>query len=114
MQRDHRDDERIQILGELQGEVMVFQAITIIEISRGGVQIESSFPLQVDSLHDFRLALGDRSVVVKGRVVHCSISDVNQERVVYRSGVEFVDAPERIDQVIAGFVAALRDGRRAP
>jgi len=114
VQRDHRDDERIQILGELQGEVMVFEAITITEISRGGVQIESSFPLQVDSLHEFRLALGDRSVVVKGRVVHCSISDVDQERVIYRSGVEFVDPPERIDQVIAGFVAALRDGRRAP
>ncbi len=93
---------------------MVFEAITITEISRGGVQIESSFPLQVDSLHEFRLALGDRSVVVKGRVVHCSISDVDQERVIYRSGVEFVDPPERIDQVIAGFVAALRDGRRAP
>jgi PilZ domain-containing protein len=114
VQRDHRDGERIQILGELRGEVMVFQAITVIEISRGGVQIESAFPLQVDSLHEFRLALGDRSVVVKGRVVHCSISDVGQENVRYRSGVEFVDASDRVDGVVADFMAALLDGRRAP
>ena len=58
---------------------MVFQPMAIKEISRGGAQVETGFPLQLDSLHDFRLTLGDRSVVVKGRVVHCSISDVDQE-----------------------------------
>lgn len=114
MPRDHRDGGRIQILGQLRGEVMVFQAITITEISRGGVQIESAFPLQVDSLHEFRLGLGDRSVVVKGRVVHCSISDVDQEKVVYRSGVEFVDPSERVDAVIVDFIGAIMDGRRSP
>lgn len=114
MQRDHRDGHRIQILGQLRGEVMVFQAITITEISRGGVQIESNFPLQLDSLHEFRLGLGDRSVVVKGRVVHCSISDVEQERVVYRSGVEFVDPADRVEAVIVEFIGSLMDGRRSP
>lgn len=114
MDREHRDAERIQILGQLRGEVMVFQTITITEISRGGVQIESTFPLQVDSLHEFRLGLGDRSVVVKGRVVHCSISDVDQENVVYRSGVEFVDPADRVDAVIVEFIGALTDGRRSP
>jgi hypothetical protein len=93
---------------------MVFQAITITEISRGGVQIESNFPLQLDSLHEFRLGLGDRSVVVKGRVVHCSISDVEQERVVYRSGVEFVDPADRVEAVIVEFIGSLMDGRRSP
>jgi PilZ domain len=114
VQRDHRDGHRIQILGQLRGEVMVFQAITITEISRGGVQIESNFPLQLDSLHEFRLGLGDRSVVVKGRVVHCSISDVEQERVVYRSGVEFVDPADRVEAVIVEFIGSLMDGRRSP
>ena len=74
-----RARKRIEILGELHGEVMVFQPMAIKEISRGGAQVETGFPLQLDSLHDFRLTLGDRSVVVKGRVVHCSISDVEQE-----------------------------------
>jgi len=108
-----RDSERIQILGELHGEVMVFQPMTIREISRGGAQVETAIPLQLDSLHDFRLTLGDRSVIVKGRVAHCSISDVDQELVTYRSGIEFVEPPERFVEVISGFIDAIKDGRRA-
>ena len=87
---DKRDTERIQILGELHGEVMVFQPMVIKEISRGGCQVETGFPLHLDSLHEFRLTLSDRSVIVKGRVAHCSISDVDQEIVLYRTGIEFI------------------------
>jgi hypothetical protein len=110
---DKRDTERIEILGELRGEVMVFQPMAIREISRGGAQVETAFPLQLDSLHDFRLTLGDSSIVLKGRVVHCSISDVDQEVVLYRSGVEFIEPPDRIASVIAHFIDAITNGRRA-
>jgi hypothetical protein len=110
---DKRDAERVEILGDLQAEVMVFQPMAIKEISRLGVQVETAFPLYLDSLHDLRLTLGDRSVVVKGRVVHCSISDMDQELVLYRSGVEFVEPSEAVDSVISAFVDAIRDGRRA-
>jgi hypothetical protein len=110
---EKRDAERIPILGELNGEVMVYQPMVIKEISRGGAQVETGYPLQVDSLHDFRLTLGDRSVVVKGRVVHCSITDVDQEVVLYRSGIEFVEPPERVKSVISEFIEAIMGGRRA-
>ena len=110
---NQRDGERIQILGELHGEVMVFEPMAIKEISHGGMQVETAFPLQLDSLHDFRLSLGDRSVVLKGRIVHCSISDVDQEVVVYRSGIEFVEPSERVETVVVEFIHAIRDGRRA-
>jgi hypothetical protein len=110
---DKRDTERIEILGELRGEVMVFQPMAIKEISRGGAQVETGFPLQLDSLHDFRLTLGDRSIVIKGRVAHCSISDVDQEIVLYRSGIQFIEPPERVAAVIAGFIDAITNGRRA-
>jgi len=92
---------------------MVFQPVAIKEISRGGAQVETAFPLQLDSLHDFRLTLGERSVVVKGRVAHCSISDVDQELVVYRSGVEFIELSDRVGKVVVEFIDAVRDGRRA-
>jgi hypothetical protein len=110
---DKRDTERIEILGELRGEVMVFQPMAIREISRGGAQVETGFPLQLDSLHDFRLTLGERSIVLKGRVAHCSISDVDQEVVLYRSGIEFIDPPDRVASVIAHFIDAITNGRRA-
>jgi hypothetical protein len=88
-----RKSERIQFLGEFHGEVMVLQPFAIKGISRGGIEIESGFALQPDFLHDFRLALGERSVVVKGRVVRCAITDVDQDVVLYRSGIEFVEPP---------------------
>ncbi len=72
------------------------------------MQIETAFPLQLDSLHDFRLSLGDRSVVVKGRIVHCSISDVDQEVVVYRSGIEFIEPAERVAHVVVEFIDAIK------
>ena len=106
-----RDAERIEILGGLHGEVMVFQPMAIKEVSRGGAQVETAFPLHLDSLHDLRLTLGDRSVIVKGRVIHCSISDVDQESIVYRSGMEFVEPSERVQSVIEGFVEAIKNGR---
>jgi hypothetical protein len=111
--RDKRDAERIEILGDLQGEVMVFSPMAIKEISRSGAQVETGFPLQLDSLHEVRLTLGDQSIVVKARVVHCSISDVDQEVVIYRSGVEFIEPAERVNAVISEFLDAIKDGRRA-
>jgi hypothetical protein len=108
-----RDAERIEILGELHGEVMVYQPMAIKELSRGGAQVETAYPFQLDSLHDFRLTLGDRSIVVKGRVAHCSISDVDQEIVLYRSGIEFIEPAPRVCSVVGDFIDAIKSGRRA-
>ncbi len=111
MNTNKRDSDRVAVLGDLRGEVMIFQPIAVKEISAGGAQIETAFPLQVDSLHDFRLTLGERSVVVKGRVAHCQITDVDQDLVLYRTGVEFVEPTDRVATAIADFLAALKSGR---
>jgi c-di-GMP-binding flagellar brake protein YcgR len=110
---EKRDRERIEILGELHGEVMIFQPLSIKEISRGGCLVETAFQLHLNSLHDVRLTLGDRSVVLKGRVAHCRISDVDQEIVTYRSGVEFIEMNDRVRDVIKDFIEAIKAGRRS-
>jgi PilZ domain len=106
-----RDTERILILGDLTGEIMVFEPLQIKEISRGGASVETRFPLVIDSLHDLRLTLGSRSVVLKGRVAHSRISDVDQEIVTYRSGLEFVEPSEPVRAVIAEFLEAIKATR---
>ena len=106
---DKRDSERVAILGDLTGEVMIFQPMAVREISRGGAQVETAFPLQLNSLHDVRLTLADHSIVVKARVAHCRISDLEQEQVVYRSGLEFVGVSERTAAAIGDFLRTLRD-----
>ncbi|MBY0496818.1 MAG: PilZ domain-containing protein [Cyanobacteria bacterium] len=76
-------------------------------MSHGGMQVETTFPLQLDSLHDFRLTLGDRSVVVKGRIAHSRISDVDQDIITYRTGIEFIEPSERVAAAIQVFVDEL-------
>lgn len=83
---------------------MVFQPSEVCQVSHGGMQLETRFPLQVDSLHDFRLTLGGVSVVLKGRIAHSRISDVDQDVITYRSGVEFVELSDRVATAIAEFV----------
>jgi hypothetical protein len=111
MEAEKRDAERVLILGELQGEIMVFEPMLVKEVSLGGITLDTRFPLQLNSLHDLRLELGGRSIIVKGRVVHSRISDVDQDVVTYRSGVEFVEVSDRVSAAIAEFLDAVRAGR---
>ena len=69
--------------------------------------------LLADSLYVLRQTLGDRAIIIKGRVAHCSISDVEQEGVLYRSGIEFVEPSERVFNVVKDFIDAVKTGRRA-
>jgi hypothetical protein len=104
--------ERLELPHGLRGEVTVLQPVAVIQVSKGGIRVETSFPLHLDSLHDFRLTLGDVSVVVKGRIVHCRITDVEQEGVRYRAGVEFIEPSEHARHAIDRFVDDLRQLRQ--
>ena len=84
---------------------MVYQSITILEISADGMRMEAPFPLQNDSLHEFRLVLATRSIVVKGRVVRCEVGELREGTVVYRCGVEFVDPAPHVRDTISDFIA---------
>jgi hypothetical protein len=85
-----RESERVGLSETLQGEVLVFQRMDIRQLSVDGALIETGFPLAVDSVHAFRLTLDEGPVVVKGRVAHSHIAEVDQDAVVYHSGIEFV------------------------
>lgn len=109
-----RDTERVAVPAPLYGEVKVYQPMTILDVSRGGAQIETPFALQLDSLHDFRISLGDRSVVVKGRIAHCHIGELREGIVLYRTGVEFIETSDHVQAAIEHFVEALKLAHRSP
>jgi c-di-GMP-binding flagellar brake protein YcgR len=106
-----RDNERVAVPAPLYGEVKVYQPMTILDISRGGAQIVTPFALQLDSLHDFRISLGERSVVVKGRIAHCHIGELTEGVVLYRTGVEFIEISEHVALAVQSFVEALKAQR---
>lgn len=106
-----RENDRIPILGGLHGEVVVCQPMVIRELSRTGAAVETRFPLQIDSLHEVRLTLDDRSVVLKGRVVHARVSDMDQDNVIYRIGLEFVQPSAAVTAALAEYLDTLKSGR---
>ncbi|CAN5815160.1 hypothetical protein BH24ACI5_BH24ACI5_01310 [soil metagenome] len=108
MTDNKRAVSRTPLPGEVVGEVTVFQPMTILDMSERGCQIESPYKLQNDSLHDFRLSLAERSVVVKGRIVYCRIGELQDGVVRYRSGVEFVQPSAHAVKAIQDFVAVHR------
>ena len=103
------------LAGQVTGEVMVFHPMTILDISHGGAQIETPFPLQLDSLHDIRLSHGGRSVVVKVRIAHCHVGELTESAALYRTGVEFIEPSEHARDAIAMFIEAVKNaGVRPP
>lgn len=100
------------MLGDLPAAIMVFQPMSVRQIGPHGVQVETRVPLHVDSLHELRLTLGPRTVVVKGRVVHCRIHDVDQEDVVYGAGLEFTELSSHAEEAIAAYLSSVRAERR--
>jgi len=109
----HRAHERHDLPGHIPGEVKVYHSMAIRQLSGGGALIEIGVPLQIDSLHDFKLALGEHSVVVKARVVHSHISTVGSDRVTYHTGIEFVALSEPVQRVIQSFIDTLAAQRAA-
>jgi PilZ domain len=109
-----RDTERVAVSSPLYGEVKVYQPMTILDISKGGAQIETPFALQLDSLHDFRISLDERSIVVKGRIAHCHIGELREGVVLYRTGVEFIETSDHVQTALEDFVDALKLSHRRP
>lgn len=102
-----RAHDRHELPAIASGEVKLYLPMAVRQLSTGGALIELAVPLQLESLHDFRLALGDRSVVVKGRVVHAHVETVSPSRVSYHAGVEFVDLSEPVARAIADFLTTI-------
>jgi len=103
-----RASDRVELPATLHGEVLVFQKMDIRQLSAEGALIETPFPLHVDSVHALRLMLDEGPVVLKGRVAHSHIADVEQDGVVYQSGIEFVAMTPPVVRSISAFLARCR------
>ena len=98
----------VSILGDLHGEIMVFEPLQVKELGLRGATIETAFPLPLNSLHDLRLTLGSGAVVVKARVVHSHVGEMGEDTVRYRSGVESVEPPAYVGAAITQFLETLK------
>jgi len=93
---DRRRNPRVAILGKLHGRAVTLDvAVTVTEISLGGMGIETDIAFPVNAIHTFQLTLGDNSVVhLKGKVKHCQKLSGDPAR--FLSGIQFLD--EKTDE----------------
>jgi hypothetical protein len=108
---DQRESPRLDLFGMLPGEVSVLAPMAIRDISHTGAQGECAYPLLIGSAHELRLHLGDRSVVVTARVVHCEVADLGRDVVRYVAGFEFIDLAPHAAAAIAAYIADVRRQR---
>jgi hypothetical protein len=103
MTDDRRRSTRIELLGKLHGHsVSLNLPVKVVQISLGGMAIETGVPFPVGAVHTFRLTLGDDSTTeIAGRVMHSrATSPAGSAEPVYITGIQFVDAdPDAADGV---------------
>ncbi|MBA2355791.1 MAG: PilZ domain-containing protein [Luteitalea sp.] len=101
---DQRQRPRSALPCSLSGEVTVYRPLSVSDISPLGARVETAEVLRVDSVRAFRLNLGEQTVVLKGRIAHASVRTLDDDVVVYTSGVEFLDVPPLAKAAIERFL----------
>jgi hypothetical protein len=96
MTTERRHSPRLEILGRIHGHSVSLNApVTVVEISLGGMAVETPFEFPVGVVNLFRLTLGDESTVdLEGRVLRCRSVAEPGEAARFRSGLQFVDDTE--------------------
>lgn len=90
--QDRRRSPRVEMLNRLHGHVTSLDVPVVVrEISLGGMSLQTTTPLAVGHVLEFRVTLGDGSVVpLSGRVLRSANLAAAGEPPVYISGVQFV------------------------
>ena len=92
MDEDRRRAPRVDIPKRVSGESLAHEGeVVVIQMSLGGMAVESPFEMEVGSRREFRLRLGDGAAVhLVGCVRHSRRVD-GDDAPKYVSGVELVD-----------------------
>jgi hypothetical protein len=111
MSQERRRSPRIELLGRLHGHsVSLDLPVRVIEISLGGMAVETAVPFPVGAVHLFRLTLGDDSTVELGaRVMHCRNTAPDGTTPVFVTGLQFVDEdPEDPGNPVGDIIGRVR------
>jgi hypothetical protein len=93
MTDDRRRSPRVQLLGRLHGTMVSLDVpVDVIEMSLGGMSVETTISFPIGAVHTFSLTLGDGSTVeLTGTVRHCRNVAPSDAAPRYVVGFQFVD-----------------------
>ena len=100
---DRRRSPRVEMMGRMQGRTVTIGVhVRVREISLGGMSVETDEPLELNSVHQFSLTLGDGATIeLTGRVLRSARVAPDGHPAHYVSGIQFIDDS---DDGVAGII----------
>lgn len=71
-----------------------------LNISEGGILLETHFPIETDQFLNLTLALGDEIFEIKGKVIHSQRGDNGR----YQNGVQFTEHNKLSSPLLKSFI----------
>ncbi len=87
--RENRRYDAAEHQGTVAGRVRPGFAVQVIDISAGGVYVETACRLLPGAKVDMQLHVADRRVDVRGRVLRCAVARLGADGVSYRGAIRF-------------------------
>jgi hypothetical protein len=97
---DRHSASRFEAVGEPNGILDAFEPLSVRHLSPEGMLIESPNPLEVGSIHEFRLIDGTTSVHVRAAVRHVSPSRQSSAERYFLVDLEFLNLNTRSSVVV--------------
>jgi len=104
---DRRAAVRFEIVGELWGTLQVAQTVKVLNLSAGGMLIESPVTLAPGSLYDAHVTIDDRHMVIPVRATR--VTPLMPGSAVCTAAFEFVELPSDVRNVIDRLVGEQPD-----
>jgi hypothetical protein len=110
MTDDRRRSPRIELLGRLHGHsVSLDLPVRVVQISLGGMAIETSVSFPVGAMHLFRLTLGDDSTTeLVGRVMHSRNTAPEGATPIFTTGVQFVEGDDESGEALGDLISRVQ------
>jgi hypothetical protein len=107
--RDRRQTPRIEVLGHIHGHIVSLDArMTALDLSVGGFSMETTFPVESNEEHDFRLVCPDGTwSQFRARAAYCRRYKTPEGLPRYVSGLQFIEPPDPGDAVIDQLLTVL-------
>jgi hypothetical protein len=96
--QERRRKPRFQLIGEVTGKLKSTMDVKLIDVSEGGVQLESTLGLPPASVCQLKIFSEDEELILRAEVRRCRAQLTKKDGVrcvCYRSGLEFVEVSDR-------------------
>jgi len=103
---ERRRAPRVEVGGRARGKIKQVIEASLLNISTLGALVEHTHPVVIDQRYEVTFHLGQRDVTFQAKVVRSVVSGSQplpggKGRLVYQTGLEFLDArPEDVDLII--------------